>query len=128
MKLLGLDYGKSKIGLALADTESGVSLPYKIIKVSTMANVLKELKIIMAQENIKKIIIGLPINLQSASSQQTVQAKEFGKKLAQTVKLPVEFQDERFTSRQAQKLKPGKNDDALAAMLMLHSYLDRKQV
>ena len=126
MKLLGLDYGESKVGLALADTEAGVALPFKILKRLKPAELLAELKKICVSESIEKIVIGLPINLRAKSSGQTKVVEDFIVLLKEKIKLPVETQDERYTTQAAQKLSPGSgDDDAIAAMLILQSYLDR---
>lgn len=125
MKLLGIDYGDSKVGLAVADTESGMALPYQILKNTSWNNLIIELQKICKNENIEKIIIGLPIGSSGKESQQATHTREFVKKLQEDIKIEVELLDERFSTQQAQKLSPGKDEDDIAAMLILQNYLDK---
>lgn len=124
MKYLGIDYGDSKIGLALGDSESGLALPYKIIKNNGFNNLLAELFKIIEKEKIEKVIVGLPINTQGKKSEQTNKSKRFADQLAEEVEQEVILHDERFSSQQAQKMRPGQRDDDLAASIMLQDYLD----
>ncbi|MFA6422252.1 MAG: Holliday junction resolvase RuvX [Candidatus Buchananbacteria bacterium] len=125
MKLLGIDYGDSKVGLAVADTESGMALPYQILKSKGWSDLIVEIQKICKNENIEKIIIGLPIGSSGKESLQATRTREFVKKLEESIKIEVELLDERFSTQQAQKLSPGKDEDDIAAMLILQNYLDK---
>ncbi|MFA6918769.1 MAG: Holliday junction resolvase RuvX [Patescibacteria group bacterium] len=125
MKLLGIDYGDVKVGIAVADTESGMSLPYEILKGQSWTNLFEELKKIIKSERIEKIIIGLPIDPKGKESMQAERVREFIGKLEQEINTPVEVLDERYSTQEAQKLSPGRHEDDVAAMLILQSYLDR---
>ncbi|MFA5029650.1 MAG: Holliday junction resolvase RuvX [Patescibacteria group bacterium] len=126
MKLLGIDYGEVKIGLAIADTESGLALPYGILKNSGFNGLALEVREIINKEKIQLVVVGLPLNKKSQKSPQTFKTKDFGERLAQELKIKLVFYDERFTSKEAQRLKPGRHDDDVAAMLTLQGYLDSK--
>ncbi|MEK7072454.1 MAG: Holliday junction resolvase RuvX, partial [Patescibacteria group bacterium] len=69
MKLIGIDYGDSKVGLAIGDIESGVATPYGIIRNLGLNNVIGEIKKICDRERISKIIIGIPINPMALESE-----------------------------------------------------------
>ncbi len=125
MKLLGIDYGDSKVGLAIADTESGVALPYIILKNNGWNNLIEELKKIFITERIEKIIIGLPVDKNGNESEQALRVREFSKKLNENTSIPIDYLDERFSTRQAQDLSPGRQEDDVAAMLVLQNYLDK---
>ncbi len=124
MKYLGIDYGDSKIGLALGDDESKIALPHKIIKNSGQADFIKNLKEIIKLENIEKVIIGLPTNLKKESTIQTLKVKEVIEKIKLELDCEVDFIDERLSSVEAQKLRSGKRDDDIAAMIILQNYFD----
>lgn len=126
MKYLGIDYGEKKIGLAIADLETKIATPYKIL--IDEADILAKISEIVQEENISKIIIGLPISLKGTMSKQTKLVINFINKLRNNFDLEIIEQDEKFTSIYAQRLLQGtkakKFDDDVAAMLILQSYLD----
>ena len=120
MRLLGIDWGEKKFGLAIA--EGALAEPYAVV--ATRDQVLK----IIAKEKIEKIIVGLS---ESASAQK---AREFGQALSRGVTVPVEFSDETLSSHDARRLaiesgigrKKRKGlEDSYAAAIMLQSYLER---
>ena len=124
MKYLGIDYGDSKIGLALGDSESGLAMPFKIIKNDGLNKLLAELFMIIKTEKIDKIVVGLPINTRGKKSEQTNKTRKFADQLGEEIKQDVILHDERFSSRQAIKMRPGQRDDDLAASIMLQDHLD----
>lgn len=129
IKYLGIDYGASKIGLALADLETKIATPFKIL--IKEKNPIVKIKEICEQENINKIIIGLPVGLKGVDSKQYKNVVSFINKLKQEISLDIVEQDEKLTSIYAQKLmretKVRKLDDDVAAMIILQSYLDKNK-
>lgn len=125
MKLLGLDYGDAKIGLAIGDTDSKVASPFKILKNAGWNNLFPGLKSICQKEKIEKIIIGLPVNKKSPDQAERV--SDFIAELKERLNIEIETQDEQFTTAQASKLinNNKKHDDDIAAMLILQSYFDK---
>lgn len=127
MKILGLDYGEAKVGLAIGDSETGTALPYKIVKNSGWSNLLVEIKKICDAEKIERIVVGLPVNGQNGASAQMKRVGEFIEKLEEFSGLEVTSQDERFSTRQARELiNKKRKDDDIAAMLILQNYLDSR--
>lgn len=126
MKLLGLDYGEAKIGLAIGDIESGVATPFGVIKNLGINNILGEIKNICDQEKISKIIIGIPVNPILIDSPQIRKIENFIIQLKEKTGLEVEGRDERFSTQEAQKLitKNKAKDDDVSAMLILQNYFD----
>ena len=127
MKLLGIDYGDVKVGIAVADTESGMALPYEILKGSSWINLIEELKKIIKSERIEKIVVGLPVDSKGKESIQAERVREFVKKLGEEVDIAIEVLDERYSTQEAQKLSPGKKEDDISAMLILQNYLDKSK-
>lgn len=105
MKYLGIDYGEKYIGLAIGNDELKIALPFKIV------NNIQEIKQIINQEKIDKIIIGLPKGFRG-ETEQTKKTRKFAKNFKN-----FEFADERFTS------KIGENH-ASAAAIILQDYLN----
>ena len=127
MITLGIDFGLKKIGLALA--QSGLIQVLGVIRNSPQA--ITEIGEICRKNEVEKIIIGLP------SGPLSSKIKKFAQKLSLKLSLPVEFQDETLTSRQAiakmieegiKKKKRRKLEDAAAAACILKEYLLRKEV
>jgi putative Holliday junction resolvase len=119
-KLLGIDYGLAKCGLALADSETKTAIPFKTLSYQDL--IPGGLKDLIEAETIEKIIVGLPLGLNGQETQQTKEALAFINQIKSIFKIEVIAEDERLTSVQAQNI--GK-DDAVAAMYILQSYLDR---
>lgn len=126
MKYLGIDYGEKKIGLAIADSETKIASPYKILINSK--DISSKISEICYKEDIDKIIIGLPLTLKNSTSKQTKIVLNFIDKLKKIIDLPIIEQDERLSSGYAKELikqmKIKHLDDDVAAMIILQSYLD----
>ena len=127
MKYLGIDYGESKVGLALGDSETCLSMPFKIVKNDGTIKLLVEIIEIIKKEKIDKIVIGLPINTRGEKSEQTNKTKRFADQMTEEAGCEVILHDERFSSAQANKMRPGQSDDDLAASIMLQDYLDKNK-
>jgi putative Holliday junction resolvase len=129
MKYLGLDWGKSKIGVALASSEMRIASPILIFKYKNLAEVKTVLEKLIAEEDIEKIVVGKPLKLSGRENfaQEFIDfstlIEGFGKE--------VFYEDERmstkaFTSLNRQfDVKNDGNDDAGAAATILQGYLDR---
>ena len=127
MRILGVDHGTKRIGLAISD-ETGI-IAQSIGYVTNLADVLK----LATERGAGKFVVGVPRRLDGSSSEQTERARAFIAKLKLATKLPVVEWDERLTTAQAQRVliegnvrrKDRKEKiDQLAAQLMLQSYLD----
>jgi putative holliday junction resolvase len=125
--IFGIDFGKSKIGLAVADTETKIAFVYGTVK--NDKNLLINLKEIIEKENVEKVIIGIP-NYIIETSEEADQ-KSLGKLLEINSGVVVEYFNEIFTTKMAQanlKEKGAKNvgkiDDAEAAKIILQEWLD----
>jgi len=125
-KYLGIDHGDKKIGLAIADSETKIASPYKIL--FNNQNIIEDIKNICLNEEIDLVVIGVPISLKSTQSKQTKNVLDFISTLRKKLDLDIIEQDEKLTSQYAQRLiketKAKKLDDDVAAMLILQSYLD----
>ena len=125
MKILGIDYGRKKIGVAIGDMVTGLVEP-----IGTAGNfkfLILNFKSIFTDPTIKKIVVGIP------DGKMDVEIKEFGARLKKETGLPVEFFDETLTTQEAQRLLiigggkrklRKKKEDAMAAAVMLQYYLE----
>lgn len=125
MKILAIDYGKKWIGLAISDDEMKMAFPYKTLENnSKIFSVLNE---IVKKEEIYKIVIGLPLNKEMKPTRQTAETEKWVGELIKKVEVPVDFENEIFTSKAANKLG-AKNQHAVAAAIFLQNYLDRQKM
>lgn len=126
MKYLGIDYGDSKVGLAIADSETRLALPYKIISGKDWQKLFIDLSDIIKAEGVESIIVGVPINAQNESASiQEKRVRQFIESLEEKfIDTEIIPYDERFSTQAAQKLGAGGKDDDVAAMLTLQNYLD----
>ncbi len=122
MKILAIDYGKKWIGLAISDDNRRLAFAYKTLENNN--KLFSDLNKIVKKEEIYKIVIGLPLNKQMKLTRQTAETKNWARELIKKVELPIDFENEIFTSKAADKLGV-KNQHAAAAAIFLQSYLDR---
>lgn len=129
MKILGIDYGESKVGVAIGDTESGVASPLTIIKNGGWKNLLNQLLNTCSENQVELIVVGMPVNTSDGQSKQMTRINEFGRKLAEISGIDVLYYDERFSTQAARRLSVNnkKHEDDLAAMLILQSYFDSRK-
>jgi len=134
-RILSIDYGDSRIGLAISDVMKIIAKPYKTIKNLSEKEVLNSIKQIVEEKNVEKIIVGLPITLKNTYSEQTKKVQKFVSFLDEEINVPVLTYDERLTSIEAKrslskqgiKLKNKKGIvDMTAAAIFLQGYLDEK--
>lgn len=130
MRILALDWGTVRIGGALSDPEGKIAFP--LDKFIDPKHSLDEIQKIVNENQVEKVLIGLPRALSGNETLSTKKAQEFAEKL-QILNLPIDFIDERLSSKSASNTLSGaglskKNQrdrvDNLAAAQMLQSYLD----
>ena len=127
MRILAIDYGRKKIGLALADSEVNLAEPHRVIRFETIEEALKKIEKETEEEKIEKIVVGV------SEGKMAEETRNFGKKLRDKLGIPVAFQDETLTTQEAQrfsieagiKRKKRKNlEDAYSAAIILQDYLN----
>ena len=100
-RLLGIDPGKNRVGLALSDENKVVSTPLKTIFKKNNSNFLDEIKEIIVENNVKGIIIGNPLNMDGSSGPSAQSAKDFANYISNNVSIPVSMWDERLSTQGA---------------------------
>lgn len=130
MRLLGIDYGERKIGIALGDTESRIASPWVIIENQGHGEVIKQIKLICEREGVDRVVLGIPKMLRdmSAENDQIRSIRRFADDLRKE-NIPVDEENEMLSTAQAQQYMretgyKGEDDD-VAAAIMLQTYLDR---
>jgi len=100
-RLLGIDPGKNRIGLAISDENKLVSTPLKTIIKKNNSNFIKEIKEIIIEKDIKGIVIGNPINMDGSMGPSAQSAKDFTKYISNNISIPITMWDERLSSEGA---------------------------
>ncbi len=122
-KYLGVDWGEKRIGLAFGDGEIKLAIPYKTV--SGIDEIIK----IVKEEKVDMVVIGKPLKMSDIKYQVSDKFLDFLDLLEKKLDIPVETVDERLSSKAADSLLGNKKTkagrDAVAAMLILQSYLDR---
>jgi len=128
MNILGIDFGTKNIGLAWVNTDLGVVLPFGIIKNHKSEIINGELEKLIKEENVNKIVVGLPTGLDGKENENTKRIRNFSDELKKLIKIPIEFADERFSSYAADRMgSGGASRDEKAAMVILQTYLEMKK-
>lgn len=123
MKLLALDIGEKRIGLATGDTDLGIAFPGEIFEHEK--GIYERIAEFCAQENIEQMIIGHPITMGGEKGTAVQRTELFVTKLKEYIDLPMKFFDERFSTKTARKEVSSKTHvDAAAAAIFLQQYLD----
>ena len=100
-RLLGIDPGKNRIGIAISDEDKLVSTPLKTIFKKNNSNFINEIQKIIEENNIKGIIVGNPINMDGSKGPSAQSAEDFSKYISNNVSIPVTMWDERLSSQGA---------------------------
>ena len=151
MRILGLDVGERRIGTATADSQMRVALPIGVVERIELAADVAAIARLVEEQQAEVLVLGLPISLNGSLGPQAEVVRAFGDELAARLGLPVEYWDERLSTVEAQRRlaatvpggRRGKQNkrsrstkshkgppagrlDALAAAIILQSYLDRR--
>jgi len=97
-RLMAIDFGEVRIGIALSDPLQIIAKPFEVIKNSNDEKVWNRLKQIIDEKTVGRIILGLPLNLKGEDTQKTLEVRNFASELKKRIKIPIIFQDERYTS------------------------------
>ena len=132
-RVLALDLGKRRIGLALSDELGITAQGLQTLERSNIREDLAKLAALALEKNVGLILMGNPLHMSGRESRQSEYTREFAERLKAATGLPVEFRDERLTTVEAERVlrqsgisiqKRANAVDRLAAVILLESYLD----
>ena len=132
-KLIGVDFGLSKIGLSISDPSKIISIPLKVVRYKTKAELLNMLNEIAMENDVDTFVVGYPLNMNNEKNEMTELVEQFKADL-QEMNFKVYLQDERLSSESAKKIiqqqniKTGENKekiDLIASTIILQSFLDK---
>jgi putative Holliday junction resolvase len=125
MRILGIDYGEKRIGLAISDESQTLARELMILSPKEFWG---QIPALISQHQISSIVLGWPLNMSGQETKKTEEVKSFKLKLESETGLPVGIMDERLSSAMAEHISGGKKDlDSLAAQIILQNYLDKNK-
>ncbi|HEX32115.1 MAG TPA: Holliday junction resolvase RuvX [Candidatus Acetothermia bacterium] len=136
MRILGIDYGTKRLGLALSDEDEILASPLPVRIRTTLAEDVKFLASFVREKEIGRIVLGLPLNMDGSYGEMARAVQGFADELERGCNVPVILFDERLTTSEAERVlvqadisrKKRKNlRDGLAAVLILQGYLDSQR-
>lgn len=132
-RIAGIDFGTVRIGVAVADLSVGIATPYATYSRKNETADAEYFRNLAVEQQLTQFVVGLPVHLSGDESAKSREARDFGAWLQRVTNLPVEFFDERYTSREAEQLlqaagmtkkRRQQRLDQLAAQIMLTAYLE----
>ena len=137
MRILALDLGDKRIGVAVSQLGGALALPDGVITRRNWAQVIAEIRARLDAVQADRIVVGLPLRMDGTEGPAAVAARKFVQRLQETVAVPVDVQDERLSTAEAERSLIAADmrrrrrravRDAVAAAIMLQTYLDRRRV
>lgn len=136
MKIMAIDYGDARTGIAFSDILGMLASPYQVINESYQPKLVDKLVEIVDKEKPSKIVIGLPRNMDGTYGYRCDECKSLATALQEKVNIEIDFEDERLTTVMAHDVLSNNNVrgqkrknvvDAVSAVMILQSYLDKNK-
>lgn len=125
MKVLALDYGAARTGVAVSDPTGTLARPMGVVEKAATETGLERLAELVRAEEAERVVVGLPLTLRGERGEQVRETERFVEALRAALDVPVETFDERFTTRLAEGAENAvAPEDARAAAHLLSSYLE----
>jgi putative Holliday junction resolvase len=126
VRVLALDYGSARCGCALSDPTGTLATPIDPIERPTTRRGFARVTELVRDRGVERVVVGLPLGLSGADTDQTREARAFADRLAGAVAVPVEMYDERFTTAIAARATDARtSEDSRAAAVLLDDWLVR---
>ncbi|MGE5327587.1 MAG: Holliday junction resolvase RuvX [Deltaproteobacteria bacterium] len=134
-RILAIDYGRKRIGLALSDELGLTAQPLGMLARTNRRNDLRRLREICRKHGVSRIIVGHPLHMTGAAGEMADEAARFSDRLAKELRMKVELVDERLTTWEAERMaaetqskrRKGRALDDVAAAILLRDYLERRR-
>ena len=123
MKVLALDYGAARTGVAVSDATGTIARPLRVVQRAASEGGLAELRALVQEHEVERVIVGMPLTLRGERGAQALETDAFVEALREAVDVTVETYDERFTTALAARGGGESEEDARAAAHLLESYL-----
>lgn len=136
MRVLALDVGERRIGVAVSDPSGTIAMAAGVILRRTRAQTLADVHARAAAHQAERIVVGLPLRMDGTEGDAAAAVRKFVERLRATVSVPIDVQDERLSTAEAERtmiagdVRRGRrrvSRDAVAAAIFLQTYLDRRR-
>lgn len=136
MKIMSIDYGDVRTGIAISDIRGILASPLCVIKESYQPKLVDKIIELINENKIEKIVIGLPRNMNGSYGYRCDDCKSLGQAISEKINIDIEFEDERLTTVMAHNILSDNNVrgakrkqtvDAVSAVMILQSYLDKNR-
>ena len=133
MRIMGLDLGEKRIGIAFSDPMGWTAQGHSILQRKGLKKDLSYLQELCQEFQVEKIVLGLPLNMNGTMGPKALETQEFARALQEVLKIPVDFWDERLSSKSAERVlleadlsrkRRKELIDKIAAVHILQAYLD----
>ena len=125
MKVLALDYGAARTGVACSDATGTIASPVGVVERAASEAGLARIVDLVREHGAERVVVGLPLTLRGEHGAQARETEAFVRALRDLLEVPVDTYDERFTTTLAAAAAGGASEDARAAAHLLESYLAR---
>ena len=125
MKILALDYGAARTGVAVSDVTGTIARPLEVVERAATPDGLARVREIVGEQEAERVVVGLPLTLRGEQGSQALETEKFVRALRDVLEVPVESYDERFTTTLATGAPGAAPEDARAAAHLLEGYLTR---
>jgi putative Holliday junction resolvase len=125
VRVLALDYGSARCGVAVSDPSGTLATPLEPVLRPATRKGLHRVVTLVEELGAERVVLGLPLSLGGGDSAQTRETREFAERLRQRLKVPVELYDERFTTALARQAGGSASLDSRAAAVLLDEWLSR---
>lgn len=135
-KVMALDLGEKRIGIAVSDTTRTIATPYSVINRRSRAEDIERYRRIIGEQAVGVVVVGLPVPLSGREGQRAAWVRDYAATMTQSLEIPIEFWDESLTTVEAEAAlraqghhgkKVRDRVDAVAATLILQAYLDAQR-
>ena len=140
MRVLGVDLGSRRIGLAISDPEASFAFPLEAIASKGVRKDLEAVHALIVERDIGRVVVGLPLHMDGRAGPEAEAARNFAASLGESTGVPVDTLDERWTTREAERAlqegggsKKSRRDarksgerDSMAASIILRTWLERE--
>jgi putative Holliday junction resolvase len=123
VKVLALDFGRARTGVAVSDPTGTIARPLCVVESAATGDGLARLATLIGEEQAERVVVGMPLTLRGERGEQATETERFVEALTDVISVPVVTYDERFTTDLAEQAASDAPEDARAAAHLLSSYL-----
>jgi len=124
LRVLALDYGSARCGVAVSDPTGTLATPLEPVLAPATRKGLRRVVRVVEETGAERVVVGLPLSLSGGDSAQTAETRAFAERLRAAVGVPVELYDERFTTALAHQAGGAASLDSRAAAVLLDEWLN----